>query len=62
MELQYFPMDRQMCTIEIESCKFDVRKNRKPEAKQCNRARASSNSLRYAIVILIIRDLELEQF
>lgn len=24
MELQYFPMDRQLCTIEIESCKSDL--------------------------------------
>lgn len=23
MNLQYFPMDRQLCTIEIESCKFE---------------------------------------
>jgi len=22
MNLQYFPMDRQLCHIEIESCKF----------------------------------------
>lgn len=22
MDLQYFPMDRQLCNIEIESCKF----------------------------------------
>ena len=24
MNLQYFPMDRQMCTIEVESCKFVI--------------------------------------
>ena len=22
MNLQYFPMDRQLCSIEIESCKY----------------------------------------
>lgn len=27
MNLRYFPMDRQMCTIEIESCKFQKTKS-----------------------------------
>ena len=24
MDLQYFPMDRQLCFIEIESCEYDI--------------------------------------
>lgn len=33
MNLQYFPMDRQLCTIEIESCKFE---NVFHDFMQCN--------------------------
>lgn len=25
MELQYFPMDRQKCTVEIESCESEIK-------------------------------------